>query len=45
MEQGLVCELNGKQMNWVAYAGWTNQKQFQQRRTKDPKFYKDWNIS
>ncbi len=45
MAQGLVYELNGKQMNRLAYDEWTNQKQFQRHHAKVLEFFEDYNLS
>jgi hypothetical protein len=34
MVRGIVCEMKGKQLNWVAYTEWTNAEQFQCAKTK-----------
>jgi len=35
MARGIVCEMKGKQLNWVAYIEWTNAKQFRHAKAKD----------
>jgi hypothetical protein len=34
MVKGIMCEQKGKQLNWVAYAKWTNVKQLQCAKAK-----------
>ncbi len=35
MVRGIACEMKKKSLNWVAYAKWTNAKQFWRTKAKD----------